>query len=115
MGMQKKSLPSEETRTSKELSWRWTMHPSTVVRVMDRYGISGLKFGTSKQAARRFTISQIETVERLAGLDARPAKDSENAQPSSPTHNEGHHSWRGDGFASPAKRSAKKPSQGGAL
>jgi len=36
---------------------------------MRRYGISGLKFGTSQQAARRFTTLQVETVERLAGLD----------------------------------------------
>ncbi|MEI7821371.1 MAG: hypothetical protein WCK55_10665 [Verrucomicrobiota bacterium] len=48
---------------------RWDCHPSSVIRVMRRYGVSGIKFGATKQSARRFSLKDVETVEKLAGLN----------------------------------------------
>ena len=35
---------------------------------MRRFGFSGMKFGPSKQAARRFADADVKTVERIAAL-----------------------------------------------
>jgi hypothetical protein len=62
-----------------ELAERWEYKdPSSVLRIMRRFGISGAKFGTTKQSGRRYTASEVELVERLAGLhivDAEHAND----------------------------------------
>jgi len=57
-----------KTWTAAELGSRWEYHPSSVVRVMRRFGFSGMKFGPSKQAARRFADADVKTVERIAAL-----------------------------------------------
>lgn len=52
--------------TAAELAVRWNYKsPSSVLRVMLRFGISGRKFGAAKQAARRFSDSEVQHVERL--------------------------------------------------
>lgn len=37
---------------------------------MRRYGVGGIKFGVNKQAARRFSLKDVERIEELAGLNA---------------------------------------------
>lgn len=61
----------ERRTTAQAAEWpnRWDCHPSSVIRVMRRYGVSGIKFGATKQAARRFSLKDVETVEKLAGLN----------------------------------------------
>jgi hypothetical protein len=59
----------QQLHTSSELGKRWNFHPSHVPRVMRRFGISGKKFGGSRQAARRFSDEEVLLVEKLAGLN----------------------------------------------
>lgn len=66
----KPNTHSKPFQTSKEVALRWNYHPSHIVRVMRRYGISGTKFGNARQAARRFSEEEVTRVERLAGLTA---------------------------------------------
>ena len=66
------SNTSKDFWTSGELAPRWCVHRATVPRIMARFGCSGVKFGDSKQAARRFTAADVALVERLAGMEARP-------------------------------------------
>lgn len=51
-----------------ELADRWGYHRSAVIRVMRRFGFTGVKFGTARQAARRYADRDVMTVEKLAGL-----------------------------------------------
>lgn len=51
--------------TCGDLAARWHYHPSTIPRVMRRFGFSGRKFGASRQAARRYTDAEVTTVEAL--------------------------------------------------
>lgn len=51
-----------------ELAERWNVHRASVPRIMARYGISGMKFGAAKQAARRFSADDVARVESLAKL-----------------------------------------------
>jgi len=41
---------------------------------MARFGICGLKFGKAKQAARRYSLVDVQTVEKLARLKAGGSK-----------------------------------------
>jgi hypothetical protein len=41
---------------------------------MARFGISGFKFGQAKQAARRYSLVEVQTVEKLARLEACGSK-----------------------------------------
>jgi hypothetical protein len=41
---------------------------------MGRFGFFGLKFGKAKQAARRYSLADVETVEKLARLKAGGSK-----------------------------------------
>jgi IS30 family transposase len=49
-----------------ELAEKWGVHRSTVPRIMHRFGFGGKKFGNTRQASRRFSISDVEKVEMLA-------------------------------------------------
>ena len=54
--------------TAAEIARRWGYRsPSSVLRTMIRFGISGAKFGAAKQSARRFSAADVERVEKLAG------------------------------------------------
>ena len=57
-----------KTWSAAELGARWGYHASSVVRVMRRFGFSGLKFGSARQAARRYSDEDVKTVEKLAIL-----------------------------------------------
>lgn len=52
-----------------KVAGRWDTHPSSVLRIMKRFGYSGAKFGTAKQAARRFPEREVRIVEKLAGFN----------------------------------------------
>ncbi|MDR3405868.1 MAG: hypothetical protein P4L99_25510 [Chthoniobacter sp.] len=65
------------TWTIAKIAGRWTMHPSSVSRVMGRFGVSGAKFGTSRQAARRFSDADVRRVEKLAGLSFKSLANEE--------------------------------------
>jgi hypothetical protein len=56
--------------TPTELSLRWSCHRASVPRIMARFGFSGLKFGESKQCARRYSREEVEMVEKLARIKA---------------------------------------------
>lgn len=59
---------SHITFTAADLTRRWSYKaPSSILRIMNRFGITGMKFGDSRQAARRFSLEEVELVERLAG------------------------------------------------
>jgi hypothetical protein len=57
--------------TASDLGLRWGYHPSSVIRVMRRFGFSGMKFGSSKQSARRYADEEVKVVEKLASLQTR--------------------------------------------
>lgn len=61
---------NETLLKARAISIRWDCHPSSVIRVMRRYGVGGIKFGVNKQAARRFSLKDVERIEVLAGLNA---------------------------------------------
>ena len=65
------SETNAKTWTAAELAIRWEFHPSSVIRVMRRFGFGGMKFGTTKQAARRYADHDVKTVEKLAALQTR--------------------------------------------
>jgi hypothetical protein len=52
-----------------ELAARWNTHPTTVLRIMRRFGFSGAKLGPGKQAGRRFSDRDVHKVEGLTGLN----------------------------------------------
>lgn len=56
--------------TTNDLAKRWRVHRASVPRIMARFGYSGIKFGTAKQAARRYTCTEVERVEQLVGISA---------------------------------------------
>ena len=66
----------ETTWTASTLAIRWGYHPSSVIRVMRRFGFSGLKFGTSKQAARRYADADVRKVEKVAAFHPCTARES---------------------------------------
>lgn len=66
--MKKQPTTSKPLLTASHVGRRWDYHPSTVVRVMQRFGFSGLKFGSSRQSARRFSEEDVQKVEELAGF-----------------------------------------------
>ncbi|MEI6491454.1 MAG: hypothetical protein WCO94_02815 [Verrucomicrobiota bacterium] len=72
----KPRTPVTNLHTSAEVGQRWNYHPSHVPRVMRRFGVSGLKFGSTKQSARRFADEDVRRVERLAGLKIPSDGDS---------------------------------------
>ena len=51
-----------------EIAHRWNIHRATVPRIMARFGFSGIKFGASQQASRRYSDKDILAVEYLAQL-----------------------------------------------
>lgn len=58
--------PSHQFRSSADLALRWGFkHPSSIPRLMARFGIAGVKFGKTKQAARRFALEDVIRVEQL--------------------------------------------------
>ena len=59
---------SEKLWTATTIGLRWEYHPSSVIRVMRRFGFTGVKFGTARQAARRYADRDVMKVEKLAGL-----------------------------------------------
>jgi len=67
--------PITKTWTAAKLASRWACHPSTAVRILERFGFAGAKFGLSKQAARRFSDADVRTVEKIAGLEIRNSRD----------------------------------------
>jgi len=60
--------PTEKSWTAAELAARWGYHQSSIARVMRRFGFSGIKFGPTLQAARRFADSDVRSVEKIAAL-----------------------------------------------
>jgi hypothetical protein len=56
--MQNKNLIS-----AKMLGLRWSVHPTTAVRIMVRFGEGGLKFGDRRQCSRRFSMKSVLRVE----------------------------------------------------
>ena len=64
------------TLSASEIAQRWGVHPSTVLRTMRRFGYSGLKFGRSKQAARRFLLTKVQELEKLAGSQGNAQQGS---------------------------------------
>lgn len=68
---------SAKTWTAAELGARWGYHQSSVIRVMRRFGFSGMKFGSSKQAARRYANRDVIIVEKLAGLESENTGEDE--------------------------------------
>lgn len=67
------------TWTIAKIATRWTLHPSSVPRVMERFGVFGAKFGKSRQAARRFSDADVRRVEKLAGLSFKSLPNEEGA------------------------------------
>jgi len=65
-----------------EIGVRWDYHPSSVVRIMRRFGCSGIKFGDSKQASRRYASQDVEMVEKLAALKASGRFPGSSRRPS---------------------------------
>lgn len=62
------NMSDPATLTAVDIARRWGFQsPSSILRVMKRFGISGTKFGKARQAARRFAASDVRLVERLAG------------------------------------------------
>jgi hypothetical protein len=55
--------------TSAQLAMRWNTHPTSVLRIMKRFGFSGAKFGKAKQAGRRFSDREVRVVEKLIGVN----------------------------------------------
>jgi len=49
-----------------DLAERWGVHRSTATRVMNRFGVAGMKFGRGKTAARRFSEEDAVRVESAA-------------------------------------------------
>lgn len=49
--------------SAKELGELWSVHRSTAVRFMQRMGCTGVKFGPSKQSARRFRTEDVAKAE----------------------------------------------------
>jgi len=58
---------SEHHFTAKEIAERWKCVPTTVLRVFRRFGSSGIKYGTSKHAMRRFPEGEVQRIESLCG------------------------------------------------
>jgi len=55
---------------------RWDKHPSTVVRIMKRFGVAGLKMGDSSQSSRLYSVKDVFRVEKLANLKAQTERPS---------------------------------------
>ena len=68
------SVVIAKTWTAAELGARWVFHPSHVIRVMRRFGFSGIKFGSTQQAARRYADKDVKSVEHLAALQTHTSR-----------------------------------------
>jgi len=49
-----------------EIAARWGVHRTTAIRVMQRFGFSGVKFGKERRAPRRFREIDVISVEAAA-------------------------------------------------
>jgi hypothetical protein len=61
-------------RTASELAERWNVHRSSVPRVLSRFGIQGIKFGSARQAGRRFRAADVDRFEKLTCCPIHQAK-----------------------------------------
>ena len=62
---------AQHTWCARKLAVRWSCHPSSVARIMRRFGCNGLKFSPSQQGARRYLDADVRLVEKLCGLSSR--------------------------------------------
>lgn len=69
-----KSHNAHYTWRARELAARWCCHPSSVGRIMRRFGISGLKFSDNQQGSRRYLDADVKRVEDICGTPARIGK-----------------------------------------
>ena len=53
------------------LAKKWDKHPTTVVRIFRRHGVTGLKSGQAMQSSRMFEMDDVLRVEKLLRLNAR--------------------------------------------
>jgi hypothetical protein len=60
---------TERLLTAGAIAPRWHCHPTSVLRIMKRFGFSGAKFGKAKQAGRRFSDREVKIVEKLIGVN----------------------------------------------
>ncbi len=51
-----------------QIGERWGCHPGTAARILKRFGHAGVKFGASKQSARRWRETDVEQVEKQAAI-----------------------------------------------
>jgi len=66
--------------TSAEIARGWRVHPTSVARIMARYGFSGAKFGTSRQSARRYAADDVNAVEKIAGFGRKSTAADKKGQ-----------------------------------
>jgi hypothetical protein len=61
-----------------EIGHRWGVHRTTAMRTLQRYGVSGRKFGKSQQSGRRYPPHEVHEVEKLLCLNAgkQPSRSS---------------------------------------
>jgi hypothetical protein len=64
------SIRKQVYLSSNEVAQRWSIHRTSVARICQRYGYSGLKFGSSS-CARRFKEEDIEKIEALANFNRK--------------------------------------------
>jgi len=57
-----------------DVATRWRCHATTAVRIMEKFGYSGLQFGDSR-STRRFEEEQIVRIE-MAARNRKKRKDS---------------------------------------
>lgn len=54
--------------SAKQVAERWNCHPSTAVRILERFGHAGMKSGHQKNSLRRFDASEVMRIEMLLRL-----------------------------------------------
>lgn len=67
--------------TTIQLAERWNYHRASIPRLMARFGFPGVKFGSTKQAGRRYSMADVLLVEKLAGVGhMRPHRKNQTEQ-----------------------------------
>ena len=59
------NVRTNQYESSTAIAQRWGVHPSSVLRIMRRYGFSGAKMGPSRNSPRRFKFTDVTQVEAL--------------------------------------------------